>query len=203
MKNNTANICQNDKYDLAAKSALIKMECDQKYKLKQRNDKIWKVIQQWWLKQYLHTYWYRTKEFSYPEPSEQYSKLFFGVSTKVLIMEDQAEVIYQNKKEIPDNLVSQSYFKDFGLWFINMLEPSKSIYRGKKSGWSLYEKSELERIKAIYPLRFVSSVIDYEKYELITKTEAKKRKINISALKPYRETQSGFGDWYFEYKIEK
>lgn len=201
--NRIAAIRQNEEDEFTAKSALVNMEYDRKYTLKQRNDKIWKVIQQWWLKQQSHTYWYRTRDFCYPEPSEQYSKVFFGVNQDILWLEDDAETIYRTKKEIPEHLVSQSFFKEYGLWFTNMLKPSNSMYRGKRSGWPLYEKSELERIKSQFPLRFVSGRVDYKKYELITKTDAKRRNIDISGLEPYRETQSGYGDWYFQYKVQR
>ena len=121
-------------------------------------------------------------------------------------MEDSASTIYRKQKDIPNHLVSKNWFNKYdcnvGLWFTELLKESGSIYSGDKTAWPLYNKSEYERIKAIFPLRLAKIKLDSNKEKLITKTEAKQLNINLKNIKPVLELQTSYGNWYYLYKVK-
>lgn len=189
-----------------AKEALSYIE----YKKQQKEEdkaKAWSdFLQVWWLKQPPFRHWAK-RNFGFVAQNEL-CDVFYGHPLWLIQMEDRATTVYRKKKDIPDSLVSLSYFKRnidnaCGTWFDKQLRPSGAVYIGKKTGWDLYDISEYKRIKQNFPLKFVKPYLPRSSGEiLITKTDARKMKINLSGIDPYCETQTGYGDWYYLYKVK-
>lgn len=151
----------------------------------------------WWLGRYgAREHWAR-EHWGYQLENEL-ALVFFDKRLDLLKLEDSGLPIYRKKSEIPDNLKAGGYFPRWA-WFQSELKAS-AVYVGKNRGWELYPISEMERIKAMFPLRFAPTPP-----ELLTATDLKKKhglnKKQIEALEPVAErmNQHNF-EWYKLYQ---
>ena len=157
-----------------------------------------RFLEVWWLRKTFR-HWINTTGYAIRE--YEWCLLFYGKPPWLVRLEDTATTIYRKKKEIPENLRPESYFKQYGGWFTHELQPSGSIFIGKKTGWHLYDVSEFQRIKKLYPLRLAYPTPHQGEW-LVSKTEAKKLKIDIHDMQPVLEEQTGYGNWYYRYRVK-
>lgn len=177
-----------------------------------KNEQIQSFIFSWWLKKpVLYSYW--TDQYKL-EWSTRYRcfrienelcMVFFGLSIKSLNIQEQFDEkgIYRNRNKIPPHLWPISRFKQED-WVIAELEPC-AAYVSKKQAWLLYDrKSELQRIKRQYPLRFAKIP---ENTILYTKSDLKKKgytEKDIQCLTPISEyLHWKYGKWYPLYGIKE
>ncbi|CAA9889709.1 DNA polymerase III epsilon subunit-like protein (fragment) [Candidatus Methylobacter favarea] len=119
-------------------------------------------------------------------------------------LEDKFKITYESQKAIPPNLKPSSFFP-MDSWYQAELKPC-AAYIGKKRAWLLYDTSEVERIRGLYPLRFASLALN-DNDVLLTKTKLKKAGFSdkeIANLEPVAERQNPHNfEWYYLYKLEK
>ncbi|MER2473138.1 3'-5' exonuclease [Photorhabdus laumondii] len=186
-----------------AAMALNELERKEKARLDAQSKLIGRFIEHWWLRQYgSNSHWARKRWLS--EVEDELAIIFFGKSLASLKLEEQFEITYHNQKAIPSHLKPASHFPKDN-WYQAELSPC-AAYIGKKRAWPLYDISEKERIRSLYPLRFACPALS-DTEVLLTKTTLKKSGFSekeIDALEPVAERQNPNNfEWYLLYKLEK
>lgn len=186
-----------------AKMALNELERKQKAKLDARSRFIGQFIEHWWLRQSgSNSHW--TRKAWRPEAENELCIVFFGKSLGSVKMEDKFEITYGNQKAIPPNLKPSSFFPRDS-WYQAELKAC-AAYIGKKRAWPLYDTSEVERIRSLYPLRFASLALN-DNEVFLTKTKLKQAGFSdneIAAMNPVAELQNPHNfEWYYLYKLDK
>lgn len=163
-------------------------------------------LNRWWLKKDFKHWSENLRHFStiyYAKGTaeNEFSQIFFNKSYASLEMSDEFDIVFERKKDIPENLVTISYFSK-AAWFQAQLKAC-ACFSSKVKCWPLYNTSEQERIEALYPLRFYKDIPKGEC--LYTKTELKKKGFSfddVNSLEPFREEQNGFSqEWYYLYSL--
>lgn len=154
-----------------------------------RMDQFWR---HWWLRQYgTGQHWVNRLHIN--EREDAMSRVFFGKPLDLLQLEDAGLPVYHRQAEIPAMLHPANRFPK-EQWIRDALMPS-AVYVGQKTGWNLYHESELERIRARYPLRFAPAPPD-----LLTATQLQKQGLTreqVARLKPQAERQNPYTKrWY-------
>ncbi len=182
---------------------LRELERKEQTQLETQTKVMGQFIERWWLKQYgRRPHW--TRKYFPKEADNELAIVFFGKCLASLKLEEQFEITYHNKKEIPSNLKPASHFPKDN-WYQAELNPC-AAYTGKKRAWPLYDIAEKERIRILYPLRFACPAVN-DTEVLLTKTKLKKAGFTekeIDSLVPVAERQNpNNSEWYLLYKFEK
>lgn len=186
-----------------AERALLQMEQDEHARKSRKERFMNSFICHWWLRQYgAGEHW--SRHYTPADAVEEFSKVFFGKSLQALKLEERFEVVYYQRKAIPDHLKPANYFRKDN-WYQAELIPC-AAYIGKKRAWPLYDRAEEERLTRLYPLRLAVPVVATTE-TLVTRTDLRKSGYtdqHIAAMEPVAERQNRNSfEWYYLYKVNK
>lgn len=199
------SITREKEIEREANFALADIAFKQKLAFDRRSKFMTKFIEHWFLGRYgIKKHWANDYGYRHELREHELVMVFFGKSLKMLKLEEQFDTIYTEKKAIPNNLKPASFFSS-EKWFQNELIPS-AAYVGKKCGWKLYNISENERIRDLYPLRCAVPTLAQDE-ALLNRTQLKKQGYSdqeIIKLTPIVERQNYFNlKWYYLYQVPK
>lgn len=113
-----------------------------------------RFLERWWLRRGVAGHW-TAKVRDRTKIENLYAQLFYGASTKGLMLLDRFETVYRRQRDIPDHLKPASFWFDHGAWFREELRPT-AAYVGRVRAWPLYDVAEEQRLKRKFRLRFAS-----------------------------------------------
>lgn len=196
------NIRHLEKIEFEAKLALAEIEQKDRTASSIHQERMQSFWFSWWLKRTVTRPAHWASQLHYQDIANELALVFFGRSLKSLLVEDQFDTVYRNRKDIPDDLWPASRFSKEA-WFQQELQPC-AAYVSKKQAWPLYHKNETGRIADKYPLR--SFVAVPEGKDFYTKTDLRKKGFkleDIESMKPAAERQNPHsGDWYYLYLMD-
>jgi DNA polymerase III epsilon subunit-like protein len=153
----------------------------------------------WWLRPSTPDHWSSPKVRGWVRSGiieEEFAQIFFGRSIAWLEAEDRYPTIHRRKSDIPKHLWPLGRFPKYQ-WFRDELEESGEAYIHGNMIHPLFHASELDRIKAEFPLRLREPRPCYTASELRRLGFTVKQ---IRELTPYTEKQNRLsGHWYHLY----
>ncbi|MDT7062680.1 3'-5' exonuclease [Citrobacter braakii] len=185
-----------------ANRALATAEREKQQQFERHSQSVSAFLAVWWERRNPSRHW--ATGLPVRQANEEFANIFFGMSLKLIRLEDQTDRVYKRRSDIPADLKAANWFcKE--VWFQAELQPV-AAYVGKKTGWLLYSKSENDRLRAKYPLRFASVCRDNE-FVVLPRSGLKKCGLTdtiINQLTPVAERRNQHtGDWYYVYRYAR
>lgn len=187
---------------IEANRALASAEREKQQQFERHSRSVSAFLAVWWERRNPSRHW--ATGLPVRQANEEFANIFFGMPLKLIRLEDQTDRVYKRRSDIPADLKAANWFcKE--VWFQAELQPV-AAYVGKKTGWLLYSKSENDRLRAKYPLRFASVSRDNE-FVVLPRSGLKKCGLTdtiINQLTPVAERRNQHtGDWYYVYRYAR